>query len=142
MYVPMGKDPEKHPKPFVTLTDGTTIQSKKVTEKKGKIKTDDATYKNKEVQSYCDGKSTYVAIGKGFLVPRIYEGDYNIYEISSSELSTEYVGVSPASPSGWSTGSHSHTWTYVQKAGTDSFKYFNYKNLKSMIPPSDPGFNI
>ena len=140
MVVPMGTNPEKHPKPFVKLENGTTVGAKTVKTRGNKIKTDSATYKSDEVVSYSDGKNIFALGKRGIFAPKIYEGKINVYETSKSESHTEFRGRTAADPTGWHTSQHTHTITFVEKAGTGDLRYMNYKTLKDMIPPSDPAF--
>jgi hypothetical protein len=140
MVVPMGKVPDAHPKPFVTLKSGTTVEPNTVKAKGGKIKTDVANYKANDVAAYSDGKQTFASVrGKSF-APKIFEGDLNIYQTSSTHTSTEFVGRSPSHPSGWHSSSHTHVHTYFQKAGTTELKYFSYRTLSTVITPNEPAF--
>ena len=140
MVVPMGTIPDKHPAPFVTLENGTTVESKTVTAKGRKIKTDKTSYKADEVAAYSDGKSTYANIKGRAFAPRIYEGDFNVYQTTSSHTTNDFVGRSAANPGGWHSSSHTHVRTYVQKAGTPDLRFLNYATLRSMISPKEPAF--
>ena len=147
--LPMGSTPSKQPMPFVKLSNGSTIDAKSVIAKNNNIKADNTTYKKKEVIAYSDGKHTYGSIKKGAFAVKIYEGDLNIYQSTSSHTSTTYHSNGPApvnyqgssySSGSWTTSSHSHVSKYFQKEGTDKLTYLNYKSIKKVILPKDPGF--
>jgi hypothetical protein len=134
----MGKEPQKPSQPYVKLNNGTTVNTGKLNIKTTKLKTDNETYRLSDVSEFSDGTTIYVMI-KGGYVPKIYEGDFNVYEKTTTHTSTEMVSYGPG-VSRMRTSNMSSTRTFVQKEGTSEFHKLNYPSLKAMIPKKDPGY--
>jgi hypothetical protein len=138
--IPMGRTASNMPHPYVKLKNGPTIDAQKVTVTRSKVVTDSASYPRKNVSFYSDGKNTFGKIKKNSFAKLVYTGDINIFETIRTSSSTHYEGRSSVNPSGWSSSSHTHVLDYLQKTGSDKLYYFDYRSVKKLIKPGDPGY--
>lgn len=134
-YVAMGKEPQKPTQSYVKLNNGTTVNTSKLKIKGMKLKTDNETYNFSDVSEFSDGTTIYATIDGGY-VPKIYEGDFNVYQSSVVHTSTEKA----LSGSGMRTSTISSSSIFIQKEGTSEFHRLNYPSLKKVLPENDPGF--
>jgi hypothetical protein len=112
---------------------------------KDKIVLGDTSFPSKNIAFYCDGSNTYANIGKKIFATQVASGPINVYKFEYT--TTHYEGFNN-SFSGFNNsvvgGQHTnrHSSYYIQQKDKMDIKFFNLKNLSSMVPPNSPGYDI
>ncbi len=138
--IKMGTKPTPSTSLSLKTKGGKSIEVKEMKEKSRKIIADGKEYKKNDIQEYSDGKGYYIRVDKSNFAVKKQEGDISVYTTTGEHSSTTYTGVTPSSPSGWSSSSHSHTTYYLQKATSPALLLMNYKNVKSLIATNEPAY--
>ena len=138
----MGNKPETDPKPFIKKMDGEVVAVTKMKEKGRKIVADGKKYNNNEIYEFSTGKNTFRKIdsAKKDFAKKSYTGDISVYISSKDYTSTQYTGVTPGNPTGWSTHSGTITRYYIQKDPSPALMLMNYDHLKAAIAPGEPAY--
>lgn len=125
---------------YVKTEDGKVLHPESVKVKTKKIVADDEKIPMSDVQAYCDGKDSFLRVGKGFAVKSM-SGDINIYTSTSTYTTTTYSAPSGGMGGGFKTSSHSHTSVYLQAPTSPALLLMNYKNVKSILDPKEPAYD-
>ena len=138
--IPMGTKITTHPAPYIKTKDNKTVDVTEMKEKNKKIKADGKDYKKADIIEYSNGQGTFKHIEKTAFAVKHWEGDINVYTLSSEVSSTNFEGVNSSSPTGWKTTSHHVTNIYLQKGDAKELLPLSYKNVVRLIPKNDPGY--
>jgi len=137
--IQMGKVPEKKA-PFLMLKSGKKVEGAEITVRNLKIELNNTKYNKKEIAFYSDGDNTFANIGKRTFSILSTSGDINVYTHTTRSTSSDFVGTSPASPSGWHTSSHTSVSYYLQKGEFGKLEPMNYTSASKFIPHNEPAY--
>lgn len=109
---------------YVKTDDGKILHPRSIKVKAKKIVADEDKIPVNQVQAYCDGRDSFIRVGKIF-AEKYANGDINVYTNTSNYTTTTYTSPSAGMPGGVKTSSHSRTRIYLQAPSSPALLLMN-----------------